>query len=113
MKCLVCLEEVKQDEHGSFLDALYCTTNGNYGSTIFDPMDFLRGEEREFLAFVIHDKCIIQRGEHVDHVLLKRREVEHDKQPFLDYHRKTHEALIAQVEEQRQQANKKRKEYRL
>lgn len=34
-----------------------CTTYGNYGSTVFDPMD------KHFLAFNICDTCLVDLGE--------------------------------------------------
>lgn len=58
--CLVCdktLRRAFQDYEAQPNDGVLCSTNGNYGSTIFDPMD---GSE---LVFNICDDCLVKAGE--------------------------------------------------
>jgi hypothetical protein len=60
--CIICGKElsgygdpeevVAQPDNG-----VMCTTYGNYGSTVFDPMD------GSFLAFNICDDCLVEAGE--------------------------------------------------
>jgi hypothetical protein len=38
-------------------DGVMCTTHGNYGSTVYDPMD------GAYLSFNICDKCLVEAGE--------------------------------------------------
>lgn len=58
--CLICglsLERVHEDADMQPSDGIYCETPGNYGSTVFDPMD------GEYLAFLICDPCMTRAGE--------------------------------------------------
>jgi hypothetical protein len=38
-------------------DGVMCTTHGNYGSTVYDPMD------GSYLSFNVCDKCLVEAGE--------------------------------------------------
>lgn len=58
--CLVCglsLERVKDDLEGQPDDGLMCSTEGNYGSTVFDP------EDMSYLAFNVCDECMVEKAE--------------------------------------------------
>jgi hypothetical protein len=57
--CIVCgrkLDRVMDDYEGQPDDGVMCTTEGNYGSTVFDPMDYT------VLAFNICDPCLVEAG---------------------------------------------------
>lgn len=57
--CIVCgrhLERVFEEE-GQPSNGVTCSTRGNYGSTVFDPMDGTG------LAFNICDPCVVEKSE--------------------------------------------------
>jgi len=54
--------------------ALFFQTEGNFGSTIFDPISDETGTE--FLEIVICDDCVIKNRNEVDHVKVKHRKTE-------------------------------------
>ena len=58
--CIICgctLTRASSDYEAQPNNGVMCTTEGNYGSTVFDPMD---GSE---LAFNICDDCLVKAGE--------------------------------------------------
>ncbi len=60
LPCIVCgkhLVNVFEDAENQPADGLVITTHGNYGSTVFDPMD------GNFLEFNVCDECIVRAGE--------------------------------------------------
>ncbi len=72
LRCMCCdriLEGEKWDDNPLSIhpvyDGLIFRSNGNFGSTIFDPMPI--GNE-EFLQVVICDFCVMQRDERVTRV---------------------------------------------
>jgi hypothetical protein len=61
LPCIICgtsLKNVWQDAENQPNDGVACTTRGNYGSTVFDPV--LSGE---FLEFNLCDPCLVKAGE--------------------------------------------------
>lgn len=67
-KCIVCLKELERhcelsDVIGMMNDATIWRSHGNYGSTLYDPMN---GEE--FLEAYICDACVESRGDLIYHV---------------------------------------------
>lgn len=52
IKCGATLTRVTSDYEGQPNDGIMCTSYGNYGSTVFDPMD------GSYLAFNICDPCV-------------------------------------------------------
>lgn len=56
IKCGKILLREIDDYEGQPSDGIMCTSGGNYGSTVFDPMN---GEK---LAFNICDECIVEAG---------------------------------------------------
>lgn len=61
LPCIVCGEPLKnvwEDTQNQPDDGVACTTSGNYGSTVWDPV--LTGE---FLEFNICDPCLVRAGQ--------------------------------------------------
>jgi hypothetical protein len=61
LPCIICgdtLKNVWEDAENQPSDGVACTTNGNYGSTVYDSI--LNGE---FLEFNICDPCLVKAGE--------------------------------------------------
>ena len=57
--CIICgvsLRRVDETTEGQPDDGIMCMSYGNYGSTVFDPMDL------SYLAFNICDPCLINAG---------------------------------------------------
>jgi hypothetical protein len=52
LKCGRVLTRVTSDYEGQPNDGIMCSSHGNYGSTVFDPMD------GSYLAFNICDPCV-------------------------------------------------------
>ncbi len=61
-------------------DGLIFRSNGNYGSTIFDPMPI--GIE-EMLQIIICDDCIKRKGKRVTRIHNIKRKVTADAEPFV------------------------------
>lgn len=62
LPCIVCLgriERVIDDYELQPHDAIMCSSTGNYGSTVFDPI----GEEKQQLRFNVCDNCLILAGD--------------------------------------------------
>lgn len=60
LPCLVCgraLKNVQEDVDNQPDAGIYLTSQGNYGSTVWDPMDGL------FLEFALCDECLRTAGE--------------------------------------------------
>lgn len=58
--CIVCggtLERAFEDYESQPNDGVMCSATGNYGSTVFDPMDLSE------LAFNLCDVCLVQKAE--------------------------------------------------
>lgn len=75
-KCFVCDKQLREEDVpvnenveciGIIHDAVVCRTYGNYGSTVFDPMN------SDFLEFYICDVCLINRRDKVTHVHVGRK----------------------------------------
>jgi hypothetical protein len=60
-KCVICEKELKLDPHFIILDAVVCSTQGNYGSSVFDPMN-LDGFIQKHLVFYICDDCLVSKS---------------------------------------------------
>lgn len=61
MPCIICgrrLMRVSDEYEAQADDAVMCSTSGNYGSTVYDPMN------GEVLLFNICDKCLVAAGNH-------------------------------------------------
>jgi hypothetical protein len=56
--CGKVLKNVFEDAQNQPSDGVACTTHGNYGSTVWDPV--LTGE---FLEFNLCDECLVKAGE--------------------------------------------------
>ena len=73
-ECLVCKKilEIEGDDRNSTIPMVYsgiaCRADGNYGSTIFDPID-----KQEFLRFFICDECLKERAGLVEHFEVKHK----------------------------------------
>lgn len=60
LPCIICghrLRNVTQDVENQPEEGIACISHGNYGSTVFDPMD------GTFLEFNICDECLKLKGE--------------------------------------------------
>jgi hypothetical protein len=60
LPCVVCgekLRNVMPDADNQPNDGVYLETHGNYGSTVYDPMD------GHFLELAICDECLVRAGE--------------------------------------------------
>ena len=61
LPCVVCgkaLRNAFEDAENQPSDGVACTTHGNYGSTVYDPV--LTGE---FIEFNLCDECLVRAGE--------------------------------------------------
>lgn len=85
VKCFVCGKELKmpwydeKDEQTTIQpldDGLWFRSTGNYGSTIFDPMD------EQYLEISICDKCILDKKDEVKHIHNIRRKSTSEANPF-------------------------------
>jgi hypothetical protein len=57
--CIICgcpLERAFDDYEAQPSDGVMCSTSGNYGSTVYDPMDLSE------LAFNICDDCLVEKA---------------------------------------------------
>lgn len=62
-KCFVCSKDLEPCWEGSdaqFNDAIMFTARGNYGSSVYDPVD-----SRRSLLINICDACLVERRDHV------------------------------------------------
>jgi hypothetical protein len=60
LPCIICgipLKNVWEEADNQPSDGVACTTNGNYGSTVYDPV-----MTAEFLEFNICDPCLVKAG---------------------------------------------------
>ena len=82
LRCISCDKDVEFDHKGevdncipSINSGLWCRARGNYGSSIYDPMDSY-GDE--FLAFILCDECAVKKQDNIIHAKLKAKLVEYD-----------------------------------
>lgn len=67
-KCIICECDIETDKHDIVYDATIWSTTGNYGSTIYDPM-----EEGTKLEAYICDRCLIRKKSLLEEVKFHRQ----------------------------------------
>lgn len=82
-KCIACLKELTPamlgddpEGPGPFSEATIFTSSGNYGSTVFDPMD-----SSMFLEVNICDECLL-RNAHAVKTVRKATSTKYDYSPW-------------------------------
>ncbi len=63
-------------------DGLIFRAMGNYGSTVFDPMPFMKGRKEEILQVIICDDCIKKKADQVMRIYNIRREATAESEGF-------------------------------
>jgi len=84
VNCLICNKELEFDYEDIFekesyyipgiLDGVVCESLGNYGSSVFDPID-----EDEILQFYICDECIVKKADKIHYFRVYRTSTTHIK----------------------------------
>jgi hypothetical protein len=94
--CIVCVKPLVVDEHcefGSTIPAVYDATvwrtHGNYGSTKFDPMG-PPGSGDEFLEAYICDACLVEKGNLIFHLDIRKPKLEEVKVCTFNEHEEAH-----------------------
>ncbi len=77
-RCFVCECEIETDVHDTIYGATIWRSNGNYGSTVYDPIN----DESHYLETCICDKCLVKKQHLLEEVHFRRKfEVLDRKQP--------------------------------
>lgn len=104
MKCLICQRECHRPEghemrdgtvHYEAHDAICCRANGNWGSTLWDPLS-----DSEHLQFMICDDCMRDRAHLVRTKYSYRRYIEEDRGTLEEYDAREVRELRRQAQEQ-------------
>jgi hypothetical protein len=74
-RCLVCDREIVADNLGVH-DATIWTSHGNYGSTVYDPLN-----EETFLEACVCDDCLVRKKALIEEVKVRRPQALVERRP--------------------------------
>ncbi len=77
-KCLICEKELESDKWGTTYGATIWRSEGNYGSSVYDPI----GDSSQYLEAYVCDVCLVGKKHLLEEVHFQRKfEVLERKEP--------------------------------